>query len=405
MHIFEINSWDIGSTGKIMLQIAEKAKQDGLFVKTSSSLYNGRKRFSSQQDNKDHIYFGSFISFVMHYILGCKFGLLGVFSFFSTIRLLWKIKKDCSLIHLHNLHDFSINLPLLFLFIKKKNIPMIWTLHDCWSFTGRCPHFVMVKCDRWKKGCHDCPYPKRSYPQSYVDTTRMMWKLKRKWFTGIENCTIVTPSQWLAGLVKQSFLKDYPVKVINNGIDLSVFKPTETDFREKYGLVGKKVVLGVAFGWGPRKGLDVFIELARRLPYDYRIVLVGTDDNVDKQLPSNIISIHRTQNQKELAEIYTVADVFANPTREENYPTVNMEAIACCTPVVTFRTGGSPEIPDETCGSVVDCDDIDAMEFEIRRTCEEKPYSVEACLERAKKFDMNDRFEEYVELYKEMQKK
>ena len=229
----------------------------------------------------------------------------------------------------------------------------------------------------------------------------MMWKFKCNWFTGIENCIIVTPSQWLADLVKQSYLKDYPVKVINNGIDLSVFKPTESSFREKYGLTDKKVVLGVAFGWGKRKGFDVFVELASRLPDDYRIVLVGTDDNVEKLLPAKIISIHRTQNQKELAEIYTTADVFANPTREENYPTVNMESIACGTPVVTFRTGGSPEIPDETCGSVVDCDDIDAMEIEIRRICEKKPYSVEACLQRAKSFDMNDRFKEYVDLYKE----
>ena len=163
-------------------------------------------------------------------------------------------------------------------------------------------------------------------------------------------------------------------------------------------------MLGVALGWELRKGLDVFIELAKRLPDDYRIVLVGTNENVDKLLPTKIISIHHTQNQKELAAIYTAADVFVNPTREENYPTVNMEAIACGTPVVTFRTGGSPEILDKTCGSVVDCDDIDAMEIEVRRICDEKPYSVEACLKRAKSFDMNDRFDEYVELYKEINK-
>ena len=220
-------------------------------------------------------------------------------------------------------------------------------------------------------------------------------------FQGLD-LTIITPSQWLANLVKYSFLKDYPVKVINNGIDLSVFKPTENSFREKNGLTGKKIVLGVAFGWGVRKGLDAFIELEKRLPDDYQIVLVGTDDNVDKRLPAKIISIHHTQNQKELAEIYTAADVFANPTREENYPTVNMESIACGTPVVTFRTGGSPEILDETCGSAVDCDDVDALEIEIRRICEEKPYSVEACLAWSKNFDKNSRFEEYMKLYKEV---
>ena len=405
MVITEINILDFGSTGKIMLQIAKKAMDEHFSMLTISTKWNGFNKYSTHDNDEHHLYINNFFSSALHYKLGVWFGLNGFFSILATLRLRHFLKKNkVQLIHLHNIHKFCFNLPLLFRFIKKKHIPVIWTLHDCWSFTGRCPYFDLTKCERWKNGCHDCPYPKKCYPQSYIDTSRMMWKLKRKWFSGIENCMIVTPSQWLADLVKQSFLKDYSVKVINNGIDLSVFKPTDSNFCKKHGLVGKKVVLGVAFGWGVRKGLDVFIELARRLSDDYQIVLVGTDYNIDKQLPSNIISIHRTQNQTELAEIYTAADVFANPTREENYPTVNMESIACGTPVVTFRTGGSPEIPDETCGSVVDCDDIDAMEFEIRRVCEEKPYSVDACLKRAKNFDMNDRFEEYVELYKEMQK-
>lgn len=398
MSIFEINSCNVGSTGGIMLSIAKAARVAGLPVKTCCAY----SRTNWPKQDKYTLFIGNRISRNIHLFSGMFLGISNCLSIISTCLFLRKIKKQgCTLLHLHNLHNSYINLPLLFRFIKKNHIPVIWTLHDCWSFTGRCPHFVMTKCDRWQKGCHDCPYPKKSYPQSYIDTSRMMWKFKCNWFTGIENCIIVTPSQWLADLVKQSYLKDYPVKVINNGIDLSVFKPIESSFREKYGLTDKKVVLGVAFGWGKRKGFDVFVELASRLSDDYRIVLVGTDDNVEKQLPAKIISIHRTQNQKELAEIYTAADVFANPTREENYPTVNMESIACGTPVVTFRTGGSPEIPDETCGSVVDCDDIDAMEIEIRRICEEKPYSVEACLKRAKSFDMNDRFKEYVDLYKE----
>jgi glycosyltransferase involved in cell wall biosynthesis len=227
-----------------------------------------------------------------------------------------------------------------------------------------------------------------------------MHNRKKALFSGLD-MTIVTPSQWLADLVKQSFLKDYPVKVIHNGIDLSVFRPTPSNFREKYGIArDKKILLGVAFGWGARKGLDVFIDLAHRLdPDHYQIVLVGTDENTDKQLPENIISIHRTQNQAELAEVYTAADLFVNPTREENYPTVNMEALACGTPVLTFRTGGSPEILDETCGAVVACDDVDAMEREIIRICAEAPYSEAACLKRAEGFDHNQRFEEYIHLY------
>lgn len=400
-NVAAINIIDIGSTGKIMLSVAEKARENGFLVYTVSSFWHGLKK-EKTQDAHNHHYFNSFFSNIIHYLFGRFCGLSGFGSIFSTLQLLRFLKKKkVQLIHLHILHGSYINLPLLFHFIKSHNISVVWTLHDCWSFTGRCPHFVVEKCDKWKTGCQNCPFSKKSYPQAYIDTTQMMWKFKRRWFTGIKHCTLVTPSYWLAGLVKQSYLKDYPIKVIHSGINLAVFKPTESDFRSRYGLVGKKVVLGVAFGWGYRKGLDVFIELSKRLPDNYRIVLVGTDDNVDKQLPANIISIHRTQKQTELAEIYTDADVFANPTREEVLGLVNLEALACGTPVVTFETGGSPECIDETCGSVVPCDDIDAMEMEIRRICEERPYSKEACVVHLKNFDMNTKFQEYVDLYKE----
>jgi glycosyltransferase involved in cell wall biosynthesis len=194
-------------------------------------------------------------------------------------------------------------------------------------------------------------------------------------------------------------LKEYPVKVINNGIDLTVFKPLESSFRKIYGLQSKKIVLGVALGWSTSKGIDVFIRLASVLPEDYQIVLIGTDNKVDARLPQNIISIHRTQNQRELSEIYSTADVFVNPTREEVLGLVNIEALACGTPGITFNSGGSPECYDKTCGSVVECDDIDTLKKEIIRVCEEKPYSTEACIKKASVFDKDERFKEYVELY------
>ncbi len=226
-----------------------------------------------------------------------------------------------------------------------------------------------------------------------------MWKLKRKWFTGVQNMTIITPSEWLANLVRQSYLKEYPIKVINNGIDLNVFKPTKSDFRQKHHLENKYILLGVAFGWGKRKGLDVFIDLAKRLDDRFQIVLVGTNDDVDKLLPANIISVHKTNNQQELAEIYTAADLFVNPTREENYPTVNMESISCGTPVLTFKTGGSPEIPNVKTGYVVDVDDIDEMERQIIKICTERVFSKEDCLKRATAFNADKKYMEYIELY------
>ena len=405
MKIAQINAVANGSTGGIMLNIARHAKNNEHDVATFSTytFTTRSKKLPSPPEN--HAYFGSYGENKIHTILGQLTGLNGAFSFFGTKELIKQLKAfDPDVIHLHNLHTFCINLPLLFRYIKKNSIPVVWTLHDCWSFTGHCPHFVIAGCDKWKTECHHCPQLS-VYPRSRVDNVRMAHRLKKKWFSGVENMTLVTPSRWLAELAEQSFMGQYPTRVIHNGIDLSVFKPGEGDFRQKHGLENKKILLGVASDWGLRKGLDVFSELAARLGDDYKIVLVGTNDGIDSRLPDNILSIHRTENQQELAEIYTAADLFVNPTREENYPTVNMESIACGTPVLTFRTGGSPEIPDETCGSVVDVNDIDAMEREIRRICEERPYTREACLARAKQFDMNDRFKEYLKLYKEVCKR
>jgi putative colanic acid biosynthesis glycosyltransferase len=395
--VVSINLGNFGSTGTIMKNILSKAEANGYYT------VNAYPASPKSKKNEGDILICSELTWKISRRLGKITGLNGCFAYLSTKRFLSRLHMiKPNILHFHNLHNGYINLPFLFTYIKKRNVSVVWTLHDCWAFTGQCPYFDMVKCDKWKTGCYNCPQY-RKYPAATVDMTKTMWELKRKWFTGVENMTVIAPSQWLADLVKQSYLKDYHVKVINNGIDLSVFKPIPSDFREKHGLNGKNIVLGVAFGWGKRKGLDVFVELSKRLDSDkYKIVLVGTDDKTDQQLPDNILSIHRTQNQTELAQIYTAADVFANPTREENYPTVNMEAIACGTPVLTFRTGGSPEIIDENTGSVVDCDDIDAMEREIIRICEEKPYSKEACLERAQEFDMNNKFREYIRLYENM---
>ena len=229
-----------------------------------------------------------------------------------------------------------------------------------------------------------------------------MWRLKKEWFTGVENMTIVTPSKWLCDLVKQSFLREYDVKVINNGINLDAFKPTEGNFRQKYGLQGKKIVLGVASGWNDRKGLDVFIELSKSLDENCKVILVGTDEEVDKKLPESILSIQRTYNRTELAEIYASADVFVNPTREENFPTVNIEALACGAPVVTFKTGGSPEIIDKNTGVVVEYGNISQTKNAIEHVLKESGIKRDDCVRRSKMFDAVHKYQEYVDLYKDM---
>jgi len=288
---------------------------------------------------------------------------------------------------------------MLFSYMKKNKISVIWTMHDCWAITGQCPHFIMAQCDKWKTGCHSCPLYKQ-YPESAFDDSKRMYKLKKKWFCGVQNMTIVTPSQWLADLVKQSFLKAYPVQVIHNGIDLSVFHPTPSHVREKYGIPeDAKLLLAVSFGWEVKKGLNEIVSLAKELPEDYRMIVVGTDVLTDALLPENIISIHRTNNQQELAALYTAADLLVMPSREETYPTVVMEAIACGTPVVLYDAGGGKEIITEKTGLAVPCDDYDGLYKAIVQICEEKPYQQKDCLERAKDFLAAPKFEAYVELY------
>lgn len=401
MKIAQINMTYRGSTGKIMLQIADTARNEGNEVNTYAPIVFSRAEKVKPLIAPHHYTWGTQMESAFHYYAGSLTGRNGYFSGKGTRRLIRALKRfQPDIIHLHNLHGFCVNFPLLFQYIKKNKIRVVWTLHDCWTFTGHCPYFTMSGCDKWQTGCYGCDQYRR-YPKSYVDDSKRMYQQKKKWFTGVENMMLVTPSQWLAELVRKSFMKDYPLQVVHNGVDLNIFQPTLSNVKMKYGIPNDTyIVLGVAFDWGKRKGLDVFVELSERLDSrKYQIVLVGTDDKTDKQLPKNIISIHRTDNQKELSQIYTAADVFVNPTREENYPTVNMEAIACATPVITFRTGGSPEIVDERCGTVVDCDDIDSLEREICRVCETKPYSEAMCLNRARAFDEKICFSKYLELY------
>lgn len=396
MRIVQINGGAKGSTGKIMMGIAEVARAQGHEVMCASPITT-----TNRDAGEDCGYYriGTFNSRRVNVALARITGFNGCFAWFETYKLLKKIDEfKPDIIHLHNLHDSYINLPMLFSYIKKHNVPTVWTLHDCWAFTGQCPHFTIAKCNKWKAGCYGCPQYK-AYPSSLYDNTKRMWQLKKKWFTGVKNMTIVTPSRWLARLAQESYLKEYSIQVINNGIDLNVFKPTQSNFRERYEIPAEKhIILGVSFAWGYRKGLDCFVEMAEKLGEQYQIVLVGTDDEIDKNLPHNIISIHRTQNQKELAEVYSAADVFVMPTREENYPTVNMEAIACGTPVVTFDTGGCAETVDTSTGIIVSVNEIDKL-IEAIDVIRQEQINPEVCKKKARNYSQDLKYMEYLELY------
>lgn len=401
MKIVEINMMHTGSTGKIMFGIAKAARDCGHSVWTFSPRIYQKNQKVRYPDIKNHTYFGYRFENMLHLRIAQITGFHGCLSIIGTTQLLKRldhIKPD--IIHLHNLHNCTINIPMLFSYIRRNNIKCIWTLHDCWSMTGQCPYFTLVDCKKWKTGCFDCPQI-RVYPGAIVDRTKLMWRLKQKWFNNIPNMMLVTPSRWLASLVKESFLKAYPIYIINNGINLSIFKPSSSNYRRKWLGINESgfIVLGVAYAWGERKGLDVFVSLAQCLPKKYQIVLVGTNSKIDTALPPNIISIHRTESQEELAQIYSAADVLVNPTREDNYPTVNLEAQACGTPVITFATGGSPETIGADCGVVVPVNNVKMLLHEIIEICEKNKVQTETCICFSAKQNENVKAKEYVKLF------
>ena len=255
----------------------------------------------------------------------------------------WVKAYKPDVIHLHNIHGYYINCEILFSFLKEYKKPVIWTLHDCWSFTGHCSHYELIGCNRWSIVCKDCPQ-KREYPASYVfERSQTNYLRKKRAFTGVENLIIVTPSNWLARYVSQSFLKNYKIAVIPNGINTNIFKANTNSIKEKLGITKNIMLLGVSSVWNSGKGLNVFFELANKLDDNYTIVLVGLSKKQIKNLPKSVIGVEFTNSIQELAEYYSAADYFINPTFADTYPTTNLEAIACGTPVITFNTGGSVE--------------------------------------------------------------
>lgn len=318
------------------------------------------------------------------------------------IKALDEYRPD--IIQLHIMHGYYINLDVLFKYIKHKNIPVVWTFHDCWAFTGHCPYFDLVKCEKWKTGCYSCEQ-KMHHPKSWLlDNSKWNWNKKKELYGGYDRLTIVTPSEWLAGLVKRSFIKSAEIKVINNGINLKSFNPTSGRYFSKYHLEGKKIILGVSSTWVKSKGLDDFVQLAERLDDAYQVVLVGLSKEQLSQLPEKIIGIARTDSVEELAQIYTEASVFVNPTYEDNYPTTNLESIACGTPVITYQTGGSIEVIKKTgAGLIVEQGNIDALENAIYSIVKnEASYREKANHVNPDILDENVKFLEYVSLYEKI---
>ncbi|MCR5735390.1 MAG: glycosyltransferase [Lachnospiraceae bacterium] len=329
----------------------------------------------------------------------------------ATKELIAVIEQfDPDIIHLHNIHGYYLNVKILFEYLKASKKRVIWTLHDCWSFTGHCSHFEYVGCMKWSTahGCSKCEQLSE-YPKSFgFDSSEKNFEQKRELFTGLENMTIVTPSEWLKQRVKQSFLRDYHVVVVPTGIDLTKFRPIDEEFdqnnvifklKNALSVRGKKIILGVANPWRDRKGLMQFISLNKTISEKYAIVLLGINDEQANDLPESIIPLAKTESIDELAALYSMADVYVNLTLEDTFPTTNLEALACGTPVITFKAGGSPESIDDSCGIAVEKNSIQGVVAALDRIelSAGEAYTKEKCVLRAMQYDKENRFMEYIQ--------
>ena len=391
MKILMINSvCGIRSTGRICTDLADMLSARGHECKIAY----GRESVPSEYE-KYAVRIGSEKDVKIHGLFARIFDSSGFHSKRSTKRFVkWVEEYDPDVIHLHNIHGYYINIEILFEYLKASGKKVIWTLHDCWAFTGHCSHFDYVGCRKWLNGCENCSQ-KKQYPSSLLlDNSKKNYVKKKKLFSAVENLTVICPSNWLASHVKNSFLKNKEIRLIPNGIEILKFKHVDSDFRKKYNLENKVVVLGVASNWNDRKGLKDFYQLAEMLGNDYQIVLVGLTSKQIKVLPKNILPIERTNSIEELVEIYSSANILFNPTYEDTYPTVNLEAQACGLPVISYRTGGSPESID--INGVVDKGNLHSVVNLIKS----KAYEDFSCSRQ--EFDKYENYKEYVKLYEEI---
>ena len=341
----------IGSTGRICADIARKYEQDGYEVKIAY----GRSNEIGKGSEKYAVRIGSKADVYAHVAYTRLFDKHGLASKRATKNfLMWADSYDPDILWLHNIHGYFINYEMLFEWIKRRQkeqaesgkpaMVVKWTLHDCWAFTGHCSYFTYVGCEKWKNECMECPQ-KCEYPESVlVDDSLGNYLRKKSAFQGVNDLEIFVPSEWMKKLTENSFLNQYHVTVVNNTIDKSIFKYTDSNFREKYKLENKIIVLGVAYVWDKRKGLDAFIELSEMLNDDFAIVLVGLSQKQISELPKGVLGLPKTENVEKLVKIYSSADVFVNPSYEETFGMTTMEAQACGTYTIVYKGTACEEI-------------------------------------------------------------
>lgn len=398
MKILMINSMcGVRSTGRVCTDLATMLEERGHEIKIAYGRGSVPEKFQ-----KYAVRIGSDWGVKFH---GMKVRLTGASGFGSTAEtkrfIKWVKAYDPDVIHLHNLHGYYLNVEVLFQYLREFGKPVLWSFYDCWSFTGHCAHFDYNRCDKWQTGCNRCQHLKE-YPRSYIDATAAHYDKKRKLFTGIPNLQLIVPSVWMQSMVAKSYMKEYPCHVFPNGIDLSQFYPRENNVKDSFGVGERKLVLGVSSVWHDMKGLAHFNRLADTLPKDrYSVLLVGGNDK-NKWIDPSILRVSHTDSIDELCQIYTAADVFVNPTLQETQGLTTIEAFACGTPGVVFRAGGAAECVDDTCGISVEKDNFEELHQAVLQICENRPYSAEACIAKAKAYDKHACYQVFMELYEEL---
>ena len=398
--LLQINATvNTGSTGRIAEEIGQRAIAAGY----DSYIAYGR---AARESKSKLIQIGSKWNVRWHGLISLLFDAHGFSSKHATkkfIKQLESIQPDIVL--LHNVHGYYLNIEVLLNYLKDKNTPIFWTLHDCWPFTGHCSYFDAVNCEKWKTHCYKCANQKK-YPKSVLlDNSKQNYDGKKSLLLALPNVTFIPVCKWMGRIVDDSYMKGRPQQVIYNGTNVDVFKPQNievaNEIRKKYGIIGKYIVLGVASTWDKRKGMADFEWLNEQLKENYQIVLVGLSEKQIEGLPKGIVGIRRTESVQELAALYSLANVFVNPTYVDNFPTTNIEALACGTPVITYNTGGSPEAIDKNTGIVVSKGDKKALKKAIVDVVANKEiFTCENCRQRAvANFNKDDRFDDYIKLF------
>ena len=402
MRLLLINvALNCGSTGKIVEGIGGLAISQGWDVYVAhGARYVNQSSLKNYQVTKK-------AGEILHYIESSLFDAQGRGSRRETKRFLQvidEIKPD--VVHIHNIHGCFLNFPILFQYLREKNIPVVWTLHDCWAMTGHCVHFMRTNCEQWKTQCVKCPQ-KHDFPSSYLlDRCKSNYTLKKQLFTAMEKLRITTVSSWLKGVVEQSYLRKFSVDVVPNGVDTSKFVYTEGDIWERYGIGDKKLVLAVASGFEERKGIYDFVKLSKMLPKEYQLLLVGTNDNDKKALSDNVIAVTRANGVKELAAFYSAADVLLSLSYEETFGLTIIEAMSCGTPAIVYDNTAQPELITPETGRVVESGNVEKVKEAVEEVCSKgKAHYSEACRMHALEYDEARSYHKYLEVYEEVVKR